>query len=157
MMRSANSWWFRFKPNLWSRLTGRGAIDWADFMTRLSSAEFRTYSSAGEAARSVGWAGSRNDNWLFGVAGRRIPLLGRSIVQQELLHAVQDLQYGLFSAGIGVGGRIAAEASAMLFGSTMVGVPAAAGLAYCGYVLTREAGELLGALWQLHARYASYG
>lgn len=72
---------FRARATRWSRVTGRGAIDWDAFMTRLNNAEFREYSSKWEAIQSIGYAGRTNgERWIFGVAGRSSSSVRRSAI-----------------------------------------------------------------------------
>lgn len=54
-LRNAESSWFRAKANLAAALRGE-KTDWAAFMKRLESAEFREYDGLKEALRSVGYA-----------------------------------------------------------------------------------------------------
>lgn len=128
MLRQAGAATFRFRVRLWSRLTGRGPFDWTEFERRLAVAEFRRFASAREAQRSLGWAGRTPEgNWLFGVAGYRIPFYGPSAMRHELFHAAQDFQTGLFRCQPGLLRSLAAEYSAHLWGGPLIGVPIAYG------------------------------
>lgn len=98
-------------------------------MTRLGSAEFREFASVSEAAQSLGWAGTQNGRWMFGVPKllRNTPVVGNSAVGHELFHAVQDMQYGLFGmneASMSLGQWFNVEATAHVFGGPFV-LPAA--------------------------------
>jgi hypothetical protein len=129
MLAAAKSPWFRFKANVWAWATGRGAIDWEQFMARLESAEFREFATWREASRSLGWAGrasAGSPQWLFGVPrlGRNLPLVGRSLMFHELFHGLQDLKYGMFAANeaaIPIKQAFLIEGAAHLFGGTLVG------------------------------------
>jgi hypothetical protein len=129
---------FRLRANVWSRVTGRGAIKWDEFMSRLGSAEFREYASVREALKSVGYADrAASGEWIFGAARglRQVPLAGRSAVHHELFHALQDLQYGLFSrTGGSAAARLTraatAETAAHLVGGPFIGVPVYGGGGY---------------------------
>ena len=144
MLQQAQSRMFRFRVNLWSRITGRGAFDWDAFMSRLSQAEFRQFASVGQAARSLGWAGpGARGGWRFGVAGRGVPLYGRSAMRHELFHAAQDLQTGLFSGRAGILRSVAAEYSAHLWGSPLIGVPVVYGGTAYGLYGIYQGGSLL--------------
>jgi hypothetical protein len=128
MLRQAGAATFRFRVNLWSRLTGRGPFDWTEYERRLALAQFRRFANAREAQRSLGWAGlSPEGTWLFGVAGYRIPFYGPSAMRHELFHAAQDLQSGLFSCNPTLLRSLAAEYSAHLWGGPLIGVPLAYG------------------------------
>ncbi|MBI1916704.1 MAG: hypothetical protein HYS12_18520 [Planctomycetes bacterium] len=123
---------FRFRVNLWSRLTGRGTFDWEAFERRLAAAEFRRFANATEARRSLGWAGLTPDGrWLFGIAGYRIPFYGKSAMRHELFHAVQDFKSGLFQQPPGLLRSLAAEYSAHLWGGPLLGIPLAYGGSLC--------------------------
>jgi hypothetical protein len=130
MLATAQSPWFRFKANLWSWITGRGPINWTEFMRRLEAAEFREFATVRQAM-SGGWAGATRGEipvWLFGVPRglRNIPFVGRSAMQHELFHALQDLQYGLFAiprTQIGFWRGFAIEGAAHLWGGPLAGTP----------------------------------
>ncbi len=148
MIAAAQSPWFRLKANVWAWLVGRGPINWTDFMSRLSAAEFREYATWQEALRSVGWAGRAgegSEQWLFGVSGlgRNVPILGRSMMQHELFHALQDLKYGAFAleSNTSVGQWLAIELAAHAFGGpfaggTLIGVAISPGVTI--YILARQ-------------------
>jgi len=128
MLKEASATSFRFRVNVWCRKTGRGQFDWATFQTRLEAAEFRGFAGNREALQSLGWFGRGNKgNWLFGVAGYRIPLFGKSAMRHELFHAAQDLRTGLLDQNPGLLQSLAAEYSAHLWGGPLLGVPIAYG------------------------------
>ncbi len=124
---------FRFRVNLWARLTGRGPFDWEGFEGKLQEAEFRSFATPREASRSVGWSGltTAGDKWLFGIVGYRMPLLGKSIMRHELFHAAQDFKTSLFSRESSFVRSLAAEYSAHLWGGPLLGVPLAYGGTVC--------------------------
>jgi hypothetical protein len=132
MLREARASTFRIRVNSWSRLTGHGAFDWEGFQHRQEQSEFRSYAGIREALQSMGWFGrGPKGNWLFGVAGYRIPLYGRSAMRHELFHAAQDFQGGLLDRPPGLVRSVFAEYSAHLWGGPLIGVP----LAYGGTLL----------------------
>ena len=140
MIAQARAGVFRFRVNLWSRLMGRGAFDWDGFLRKLEEAEFRSFATPREASRSVGWSGltQADDKWLFGVAGYRTPLLGKSVMRHELFHAVQDFKTGLFTREASFVRSLAAEYSAHLWGGPLIGVPLVYGgtvFIVCGMLL----------------------
>jgi hypothetical protein len=129
MLAQAKARTFRFRVNLWSRLTGRGPFDWQEYDRRLEASEFRSFASTAEARQSLGWVGqgSKGENWLFAVAGYRIPLYGKSAMRHELFHAAQDFKDGLFACDAGVLRCLVVEYSAHLWGGPLIGVPLAYG------------------------------
>ena len=128
-LRCADMWGFRMRAGVWSRLNGMGAIDWAAFGERLTFGQFREFKNFTQGARSLGWAGPNPGSpgqWLFGVPGwlRSIPLVGRSSVQHELLHALQDFKYGLFAqneAKVGFLRGVWIESAAHIYGGPVIG------------------------------------
>jgi hypothetical protein len=131
MLSEARSGLFRFRVNLWSRLTGRGRFDWTSFERHLEESEFRRFAGIREALQSLGWVGKgTSGRWLFGVAGFRIPLYGKSAMRHELFHAAQDFKTGLFDREPRLVRSLSVEYSAHLWGGPLVGVP----LAYGGTV-----------------------
>ncbi|HMC65321.1 MAG TPA: hypothetical protein VKI65_10315 [Gemmataceae bacterium] len=151
MHSAAGSQWFRWKVIMWSWVRRLGPFDWDAFQVSLKEAEFREYRDNWEAKRSIGWAGQNPENsspqWLFGVCvpARQAWLIGRSIVDHELFHAVQDLQSGgrLFRPAVPLrwSGDVLVEAEALVFGSPLIGVPFLGLLLVC----------LAGAGWMLWA------
>lgn len=128
-INAANSPWFRFKAGVWSWATGRGAINWEQFIQKLGSAEFREFATAGQAWQSMGWSGpsTKVGQWLIGVPkwSQYVPGFGRSIVHHELFHAMQDFKYGLFGvseATIPFMRGVRIEMAAHTFGGTGIGV-----------------------------------
>jgi hypothetical protein len=91
-LQQFNSRWFRFKLDLYARLTGQ-RVDWEALLRLVESAEFREYASAAEAAGSIGYAGIVEGRYVIGMARflRRVPVLGRSSMQHELVHMFQEL------------------------------------------------------------------
>lgn len=74
MLECSRSRWFRWRVNLWSRLTLRKPIDWDGpdgFEAQLQKAQFRDYGSIGEAFRSLGWAGLVPDGLACACVGPR--------------------------------------------------------------------------------------
>jgi hypothetical protein len=99
----------------------------------LNEAEFREFRDKRQALSSVGWAGQNPSNpgsqWLFGVCAslRRVPLIGRSIMDHELFHGVQEVQSGsrLFRPPRPLRWWQWAfiEVEAYVFGSPLIGLP----------------------------------
>jgi hypothetical protein len=133
MYDAADSSWFHRKVNLWSRLRRTGTFPWDAFLVCLRAAEFREFRDKRQAKRSVGWAGQNPANpeaqWLFGVCRslRRARTVGRSILDHELFHAVQDVQSGgwLFRPLVPLcwWQDVLVEVEAHLFGGPLIGLP----------------------------------
>ena len=126
MIDLAETSWFRFRAECWSRLTGRGRINWDAFMERLKNAEYlETQGSILETGG--GWAGLNQggDKWLFAIPRTA----GSQTKAHELIHAVQDAQTELFSKGaLGPFASAAYESSAHFYGNYATGIPVATAL-----------------------------
>lgn len=123
---NAESPLFRGRVDLWNKLRGRSPVDWDAFMTRLRSADFNDYTSWAEARKSLGFASSGPNGWLFGLAKplRQIPGIRNAATRHELFHAMDDLTTGLFGRSKTVGLWLRAETGAHLIGGPLIGVPA---------------------------------
>jgi hypothetical protein len=92
--QQVSSTWFRLKLGLYARLTGKGPVNWTEFEKLVAGAEFREYATVGEALQSVGYAGRKETGELvLAVAKplRKIPVLGKSAAQHELVHVWQEM------------------------------------------------------------------
>lgn len=98
VLKQFNSRWFRFKLNLYAKIIGR-RVNWDDLIKLVKSAEFREYANAWEALQSGGYAGISEGKLILGAAQplRRIPILGNSTIQHELVHAYQELAEGVLT------------------------------------------------------------
>lgn len=92
-LKQLESKWFRTKLRAYARLTGKGEIAWNDLAKMVEGAEFREYASAWEAAQSVGYAGKSGDQLVMGMskAMRKLPILGDSAMQHEIVHVYQEM------------------------------------------------------------------
>jgi len=122
MLAQVDALTFRLRVTLWSRLTLRGAFNWAEYERRLQEeSEYRRFANWAEARHSLGWSGLAADGtrWLFGVAGYWVPLYGASTMRHELFHAAQDLVSGLFTSEPGLLWSLLAEVSAHVWGGPL--------------------------------------
>lgn len=95
-------------------------------MTRLRSSDFNDYASWAEARKSLGFANSGPNGWLFGLAKplRSIPGIRNAATRHELFHALDDFSTGLFDRPKTAGLWLQAETGAHLIGGPLIGVPA---------------------------------
>jgi hypothetical protein len=127
MIDQAESWLFRLRVKMWKAILKRN-FDHESFSQKLKNkSTYRCYANSKEMWRSIGWAGkdpSDPAKWLFGVAGFRIWLIGKSIMRHELFHAIQDLTTGLFNKPCGglknKARNFVAELSAHFWGGPLV-------------------------------------
>ncbi|MCB0186093.1 MAG: hypothetical protein KDE31_17610, partial [Caldilineaceae bacterium] len=125
-LKQLESKWFKSKLRPYAKLTGKGEIDWNELTKMVESAEFREYATAWEAAQSVGYAGKSGDQLVMGMSKtmRKIPLLGDSAMQHEIVHVYQEMVSQIISKeaakSLSYPKLLKAEVAANVFGSPAV-------------------------------------
>lgn len=125
-LKQLESKWFRTKLRAYAKLTGKGEIDWNELSKMVESAEFREYATAWEAAQSIGYAGKSGDQLVMGMSKtmRKIPLLGDSAMQHEIVHVYQEMVSQTISKeaakSLSYPKLLKAEVAAQVFGSPAV-------------------------------------
>jgi RHS repeat-associated protein len=122
MMGLANSPAFRSRAEYWTRLTGRPAINWDKFISKLDNAIYETNEGFVSA-----WAGldETGERLFFSIS----KYLGNQSQSHELFHGLQEfIEPGLVNAAqqgnLGPFSIAAIEASANLYGNPAIGFSA---------------------------------
>lgn len=123
-LRELESKWFRTKLSAYAKLIHKDPIDWDALIKMVRCAEFREYANVKQMLLSGGYAGYSEGRLVLGMSGliRKIPIIGRSAIQHELVHVFQELSMGMLKRESTVGRLpylevLKAETSANLFGS----------------------------------------
>jgi hypothetical protein len=123
-LRELDSKWFRTKLSVYAKLTGKGPIDWDGLVQMVKTAEFKEYANLRQMIQSGGYAGYDNGKLILGMTRliRKIPVIGRSSIQHELVHVFQQLSMGVMTreGAIPYLEVIQLEVAANLFGSPAV-------------------------------------
>ena len=125
-LKQLESRWFRTKLRAYAKLTRKGEIDWDELKRMVDTAEFREYATAWEAAQSLGYAGKSGDQIVLAMSKkiRKIPILGNSAMQHELVHVYQEMVGQVLSKEVAKSLSypkvLAAEVAANIFGSPAV-------------------------------------
>jgi RHS repeat-associated protein len=124
MIKLIESPFFRLRAEMWSRMTGRGKINWNVVMKKLEQAEYVETS----AVFNGGWAGlnEAKNKWYFAISEKA--WFGNGTKSHELIHALQDASSGIFSQQNGPFATAALEAQAHVFRNSLWGVPFMGGI-----------------------------